>query len=188
MLEEADAEIDVMTDHANNLRSALLANRIDLYVGMCNHLEGDAAFAIDEVFRDAFTGVCLRGHPLTGRRVAAAEVAGYEWVVPQLDESVRAALEAFFVGHGLARPRFRVSTNADPVMAACLRDGRMLSVAPVAAVGRGWLADLAPFTLVGFSGERRVGLVRRAGMLAHPLQDRFAAILRRHVRAAGPPG
>lgn len=188
LIEDTDAEFDVMTDHAANLRSALLANRIDLYVGMCNHLQGDPAFEIDEVFRDAFTGVCLPTHPLAGRRVTAAECAGYEWVVPQLEDIVRGALEAFFVGQGLRRPRFRVATNADPIMAACLRDERMVSIAPRAAVGRGWLAGLAAFDLVGFSGERRVGLVRRASALPDPLRDRFASVLRRHVYATRPHG
>ncbi|MBA3323882.1 MAG: LysR family transcriptional regulator [Rhodobacteraceae bacterium] len=186
VLAAADAEFDVMTDHANNLKSALLANRIDLYVGMCNHLEGDPAFDIDYVFTDAFTGVCVIGHPFAGKLIAPGDCLRYDWVVPQLEETVRKALEAYFIGQGLPRPRFRIATNADQIIATCLRDSTLLSIAPEATVGRGWLEGLEPFKLAGFDCERRVGIVRRANASLDPLGERFSETLRSHIHKMAP--
>jgi DNA-binding transcriptional LysR family regulator len=181
VLAAADAEFDVMTDHANNLKSALLANRIDLYVGMCNHLEGDPAFDIDYVFTDAFTGVCVSGHPFAGKVIAPSDCLRYDWVVPQLEETVRNALEAYFSGQGLPRPRFRIATNADQIIATCLRDTSLLSIAPEATVGTGWLEGLEAFGLEGFRCNRLVGIVRRANASFDPLAERFSSALRTQV-------
>jgi DNA-binding transcriptional LysR family regulator len=168
----------VVLDHADHLRNALLGNQIDLFVGMCNRLVGDEAFEIDPVFSDRFVGVCAVDHPFAGRRVTSDEALGQDWVVPELEEAGRAALEAYFMERRAAHPRFRIVTNADAIVSNAVNSGGMLTVLAEANTLTTTFAGLATFDLEGFGFHRRVGIVRRANMLSTPLLDNFTIHLR----------
>lgn len=174
-------DFTVVLDHADHLRNALLGNRIDFFVGMYNRLVGDPAFDVDPIFSDPFVGVCSSQHPFANRRVAIEEVLDQEWVVPELEEAGRSALEAYFVERRGARPRFRLVTNADTIVREAVIGGGMLTVLPEANTRTGPFAGLAVFQLDGFHFERRVGIVRRANMVSTPLLSNFTRYLRRKI-------
>lgn len=174
-------DFTVVLDHANHLRNALLGNQIDFFVGMYNRLVGDPAFEVDSVFSDPFVGVCGSAHPFANRRIPIEQVLNQEWVVPELEEAGRSALEAYFVERRGARPRFRLVTNADAIVRDAVIEGGMLTVLPEANTRTGPFAGLAVFELEGFHFQRRVGIVRRANMVSTPLLHNFTCYLRGRI-------
>jgi DNA-binding transcriptional LysR family regulator len=173
-----EVDFTCVTDHANHLRDALLGNRIDFFVGMYNRLVGDDAFDIEPVFADRFIGICSKDHALAGRHVSIDEVREADWIVPELEEAGRTALEAYFIDRAGMLPRFRIMTNSDVIVRQFVADGRMLTVLPEANIGSGQFVGLARFDLDGFTFVRQVGIVRRAKMASSPLLDRFVAAIR----------
>jgi DNA-binding transcriptional LysR family regulator len=179
-------DFTVVLDHANHLRNALLGNQIDFFVGMYNRLVGDEAFEVDAVFSDRFVGVCSTTDAFAGRRVTSGDAFARDWIVPELEEAGRCALEAYFVERRGARPRFRIVTNSDAIVRdAVIRSG-MLTVLPEANTRAIPFAGLALFDLDGFHFERRVGIVRRANMLSTPLLDNFTTLLRTRLVTLAP--
>jgi DNA-binding transcriptional LysR family regulator len=179
--ESPNVDFTVVTDHANHLRDALVGNRIDFFVGMCNRLMGDKAFDIEPVFVDRFVGVCSNDHPFAHRRVSFEDVRGAGWIVPELEEAGRAALEAYFVDRAGTMPRFRIVTNSDVIVRRFVATGGMLTVLPEANTGSEQFAQFARFDLEGFLFKRQVGIVRRANVDFSPLLDRFVASVRERL-------
>lgn len=174
-------DFTVITDHANHLRDALLGNRIDFFVGMYNRIAGDDAFEIEPVFTDRFIGICSPAHPFAGRQVTIDEVREADWIVPELEEAGRTALEAYFVDRAGMLPRFRIMTNSDVIVRQFIAGGRMLTIVPEANTGTEQFAEFGRFELEGFNFVRQVGIVRRANTASSPLLDRFIAALRERL-------
>lgn len=172
-----DAQFTVLTDHAHNLRQALLGNRIDFYIGMANNELTDHAFDVQILFADRFTGLCCPDHPFEGKQVSPEELAEYEWIFPNLEEPARAALEAYFISRNLEPPRVKITTNAEQVMKRFLSSTDCLGATPLTNVGLPEFRGFGQFTLQGFEFERKVGIVRRAHSLSSPLIERFIQLL-----------
>lgn len=175
--EAPDAQFTVMTDHAHNLRQALLGNRIDFYVGMANNEFDDHAFDVKVLFSDRFTGLCSSGHPFDGHEITPAQLAKSEWIFPNLEEPARAALDAYFISHNQVPPRVKITTNAEAVMKQFLSGTDYVSATPLTNVGLPEFRSFGRFDLKGFSFERKVGIVRRANALSSPLITKFITLL-----------
>lgn len=181
----AGVEFSVITDHATGLRRALLNNRIDFYVGLANAETGAAAFDVELIYADEYIGICAAGHPFAGRTVSPDELRDCEWIMPDLEEPARIALEAFFVAKQQAGPKIKFTTNADLIVRQFLSDGRYLSMTPRTNTFLPEFPAFGQFAIEGFHFERQVGIVQRANLVTTPLQDRFKAILSARVREMG---
>ena len=168
-----NAQFTVMTDHAHNLRQALLGNRIDFYVGMANNEFDDRAFDVGILFSDPFTGLCSPGHPFEGREITPPHLAKSEWIFPNLEEPARAALDAYFISHNEVPPRVKITTNAEAVMKRFLSGTEYVSATPLTNIDLPEFQSFGRFTLKGFDFQRKVGIVRRANALSSPLITRF---------------
>jgi DNA-binding transcriptional LysR family regulator len=176
-----NVDFTVMTDHADHLRQALLGNRIDFFIGMYNRLEDDDTFEIEPIFTDCFVGICPAKHEFANRVVSAAELRSKEWIVPDLEEAGRIALEAFFVERLGKKPRFKVVTNSDVILHHFVNSRDLLTIMPEANTRSEQMAMLSKFELEGFQFRRKVGIVRRANMVSTPLLDRFIDTLRNKI-------
>ncbi len=174
----------VITDHAHNLRQALLANRIEFYLGMANHEMSDSMFDVDLLFADDFVGICAPQHPFAGQTVEPERLRDSEWIVPALEEPGRIALEAYFLSQLQQPPRVKITTNADHLIRQLLSGTRYLSLAPEMTLEIPGYQGFAPFRMRGFDFRRQVGIVRRAGDFSSPLGRRFCSILKAQVKAA----
>ncbi|MEH6522833.1 LysR family transcriptional regulator [Sulfitobacter sp.] len=172
-----DVQFTVLTDHAHNLRQALLGNRIDFYVGMANNEFDDAAFDVQTLFADRFTGLCSPDHPFEGTELGPAQLAKYEWIFPNLEEPARAALDAYFISNKQVPPRVKITTNAEHVMRHFLSDTQFLSVTPFTNIHLPEFQGFGRFHLKGFEFERKVGIVRRTSAMSSPLVEKFIARL-----------
>jgi DNA-binding transcriptional LysR family regulator len=167
----------VLTDHAQNLRQALLGNRIDFYVGMANSECEDSAFDVKVLFADRFTGLCRPGHRFEGTEVDPDQLAISEWIFPNLEEPARAALDAYFISHNQVPPRAKITTNAEAVMKRFLSGTDHLGATPLTNIQLPEFQGFGRFTLKGFDFQRKVGIVRRKNAQSSPLTERFIAAL-----------
>ncbi|PVB62302.1 hypothetical protein DCO57_08375 [Labrenzia sp. 011] len=167
------AEFTVMTDHAQNLRRALLDNRIDFYIGMANTEFDDGAFEVQILFTDRFTGLCNPGHPFEGKAIGPAQLAKSEWIFPNMEEPARKALDAYFINHNQVPPRVKITTNAESVMKRFLTGTDYLSATPLTNIDLPEFKGFGRFTLQGFDFERKVGIVQRSNALTNPLIEKF---------------
>jgi DNA-binding transcriptional LysR family regulator len=172
-----DVQFTVLTDHAHNLRQALLGNRIDFYVGMANNEFDDAAFDVQTLFADRFTGLCSPDHPFAGNALDPMQLASYEWIFPNLEEPARAALDAYFISNKQVPPRVKITTNAEHIMRRFLSGTQYLSVTPSTNIQLPEFQGFGLFHLKGFDFERKVGIVRQTSALSSPLVEKFIARL-----------
>ncbi len=173
-----NAHYKIVTDHAHNLRRALLANQIECYVGLANDERHEAMFDVELLYSDRYYGACAPSHPFAGRVVTAGELSTAEWIVSAPEEPAHAALEAYFVSRLQHKARVKMTTNANRLVRQFLLQGRYLSVVPRLSFQLADYRDLARFELEGFDFRREVGLVRRSGTVSTPLGARIQAILR----------
>lgn len=172
-----NVQFTVLTDHAHNLRQALLGNRIDFYVGMANNEFEDGAFDVEILFADRFIGLCSPGHSFEDCDVGPAQLARYEWIFPNLEEPARKALDAYFISNKQVPPRVKITTNAELIMRRFLSGTRYLSVTPSTNIHLAEFQSFGRFYLKGFDFERKVGVVRRTNAMSSPLVEKFIARL-----------
>jgi len=177
----------IITEHANHLRAALLNNQIDFFLGMYNTMGYDdltSYCTVDHLLADRFIGICPPGHPLEGREVAVEDLSRYEWIVPELEEAGRVALENYFLANQCSKPRFSIITNSEVILQKSLIERGMLTIMAEGNARAALFAQCGRFRLRGFEFERKVGIIRRANVLSTPLEDRFVALLKSKVLAA----
>ena len=183
--DHANVEFSVITDHATGLRRALLNNRIDFYVGLANNEIGESPYDVELIYADEYIGICAADHPFAGEVVRAQDLRGCEWIMPDLEEPARVALEAFFVAKDEPGPKIKFTTNADLIVRRFLTDGGYLSMTPRTNTFLPEFPAFGRFAIEDFHFERQVGIVQRANLVTTPLQDRFKAILSRKVGEMG---
>lgn len=177
-----DVQFKIITDHGHNLRQALLANRIEFYLGMANSELADPAFDVELLFSDAFVGICSPQHPFAGQVVPPEKCRDGEWIVPDLEEPGRAALDAYFLSTLKQKPHVSITTNADHLIRQFLSGTRYLSIAPELTLQMPGYRSFGQFHLKDFSFRRDVGIVRRAGHFSTPLGTRFSSMLTAGLR------
>ena len=180
-------DFTIITEHANHLRAALLNNEIDFFLGMYNTTGYDdltSSCTIDPVLSDRFIGICPPGHPLDGRDVPVEDLSRYEWIVPELEEAGRIALENYFLAKQCSKPRFSIITNSEVILQKFLTEHGMLTIMAEGNAQAALFAHCGRFRLRGYDFERKVGIIRRANVLSTPLEDRFVAMLKSKVLAA----
>lgn len=178
-----EVQFTVITDHGHNLRQALLANRIEFYLGMANNEMTDPAFDVELLFADAFVGICSPQHPFAGQRIPPENCREGEWIVPDLEEPGRAALDAYFLSTLQQKPNVKVTTNADLLIRQFLSGTRYLSIAPELTLQMSGYQNFGQFWLEDFGFRRQVGIVRRAGHMSTPLGRRFSEMLRASLQS-----
>lgn len=168
----------VITDYAEGLRTALLENRIDMFLGMVNNLVGVKEFETTIVASDPIIGLCHQSHAFAGQEVSLDQLRGKEWIVPERGEVARSALEAFFLLNQVARPRFKVVTNIPNLLGRFVKDFHLLSLSPLGSFHEFEQFGLASFKIKNFDFHRQIGFVRRSGVAANPLTTRFVDLLK----------
>ncbi len=176
-------DYSVMTDHADRLHQALLGNRVDLYVGMTNRVLHDPSCLVQNIFSDKYVGLCNADHPFAGKSVPIDDLLLHKWIVPEIEEAGRTALEAYFALHRKPKPTFKIVTNSDDVIYQCLRQTHLLSVMPEGSHNDTEFNSLARFYPVDFNFRRNVGIVRRRNFSSSPLIEQFIGHLKTRLIA-----
>ncbi|QGZ40954.1 LysR family transcriptional regulator of gallate degradation [Pseudoduganella flava] len=151
------------------LTAGLLSGRVDFLVGALRAGAGDA-FDTRVLIEDRVELIARRGHPLAGKRkVRAADLDGYPWVLSRAGTPLRESLEAFFRARGMTPPVPAVETGDLALLRGLLVESDMLTVLSAHQlhyeIATAQLAVL-PYDMAGL--ERRIGMITRRGAHLSP--------------------
>ncbi|MEP2533100.1 LysR family transcriptional regulator [Shimia sp.] len=161
-IQKPGVDFTVVTDHAEQLRSALLGNHIDLYAGMVNRLIHEEAFDVKLFASDRIVGLCHVDHEFAGNTVAMQDLQRHDWIKPVKQEAARIALESFFYLKQQPLPRFRFVTNAPTIIGRRVKEQGCLSTAPKSSIEEFEQSEFSAFHMEGFEFARKIGIARRA--------------------------
>lgn len=170
--------------HNAALRSALLANSIDLFIGMISGDEDSTDFKMRELVSDKIVCVCRKDHPLLRGRPVAADLLHYGWVLPEDGETGRATLEAFFRSRNLPSMRVQITTNSDRVARYFLQRTDMIGLMPEIIVDYDEYQNIASIPIPDLSLSRRVGVVCRQAQHFSQAAELFERYLEQHFTAS----
>jgi DNA-binding transcriptional LysR family regulator len=126
-----EIEFDVMVETSDVLADALLAQRIDFYLGRM--LPGAPARDITAmpIGAEPIALIVRKDHPLTrSPKPALADTLAYDWVMQSQGGLMRHAVEAYLLDRDLAPPQRTLSTSSLVLTLAIVSDTDV--VAPVA--------------------------------------------------------
>jgi DNA-binding transcriptional LysR family regulator len=166
--------------------------------------KGEIAFALSSVPRnathpelrheplyvDSAVVVARTGHPLARRRsLAAADLAGYPWVLARRWELERKALDELFAEAGLAPIEPEIETTSSTLMKTIVAQSDFLTFVPREMIH--WEErnkQLRPLKGIHCSWARHVGLTLRRDAALPAAAQRLAACLRESVSRVAPAG
>ncbi|OWY27689.1 LysR family transcriptional regulator [Herbaspirillum robiniae] len=151
------------------LAAGLMSGRIDFIVGALRAFSGDT-FDMRSLFADSAALIARTGHPLAQRKkLSAADLEGYPWVLSRAGTPLRESIEQFFRDSGLDVPRAAVETGDLALLRGLLVSSDMLTVISAHQlhheISTGQLTAL-PFAMRGM--ERTIGIMQRKGAHLSP--------------------
>lgn len=152
------------------LSQRLLQADIDLMLGALRPQPPAAELRQELLFEDGLAVVVRAGHPLAGRkRVAWAELAQAEWIMPMPHTPAQAAFEQALRAAGLALPAAALRVNSALMMHALLAESDRLALMSPRQVRREVQAGLLAVLPVPVEHRPRpIGLLLRADYLPPP--------------------
>ncbi|MEO1264958.1 MAG: LysR family transcriptional regulator, partial [Pseudomonadota bacterium] len=138
------------------LMPALRNGEVDLIVGRLNQHRFLDEIEQEQLFDETVVAVARPGHPLTKRRkLALADVADCEWVLPPSDTTLRRQIDRAFTNAGLSPPAITINSVSLLTNRKLIGQSDMIGVWPEHVVSddieRGLLGVL-PLDLEGVSG------------------------------------
>lgn len=183
LAEHPNIKFSVIQGHNAALRSALLANSIDLFVAMISGYEDTEQFTILQLVADKIVCVCRRGHPLMDGRPLASDLLHYGWILPEEGETGRTMLETYFRNRELPPMRVQITTNSDRVVRYFLQQTDLIGLLPEIIVDHPEYHDIAIIPLQELSLSRKAGIVRRREQHFSHTIEIFEKFLGKHVRS-----
>lgn len=161
------------------LTAGLLAGRIDFILGAVRPLASQG-LATERLFQDRISLIVRAAHPLAARkRVTAADLEPYPWVLSRAASPSRQALDGVFASRGLPLPQPLVETGDLALVRGMLLQGDMVTALSAHQlrheIDAGWLRELGlplPDT------ARSIGITTRVGARLSPGADALIAALR----------
>lgn len=158
-----DGTYDVL---AHRLQQA----EIDIMLGALRPQPPSPDLRQETLFEDSLAVVARGGHPLAGRRrLAWADLAGAEWIMPMPHTPAQAAFEQALAAAGLALPPSTLRVNSALMMHALLAESDRLTLMSPRQVRREVAAGLLACLPVAVRHlPRPIGMVLRADYLPPP--------------------
>ena len=169
-----DAAVTIQEGPHSQLLGALEFGQLDCLVGALRSPRLAGALTETDLFDDPYVVVVRRDHALAARRrISAAALAAYDWVVPQQDMPRRAAVEAMLATLP-QRPRVAVETSSLAMMMSMLEESDCISLLSRSHILYGnYRDDVIALKVATPSKGRTVGVTTRTDWLATPVQQAF---------------
>lgn len=169
-----DVAVTIREGQHSQLVDALQFGALDIIVGALRVPRLQGALTESALFDDPYVVVVRRGHALAGReKIGGAELAAYDWVVPQQDMPRRAAVEAMLATLP-RRPRVAVETSSLAMMMSMLEESDCISLLSRSHILYGsYRDDVVALDIATPDQDRAVGLTTRSDWLATPVQQAF---------------
>lgn len=127
----AGARVTFKDGLKDELLSLLRRGAIDFMVGSIDMDAVDDDLRQEAVLADRLTVVCDAAHPLAARAgLTLADLAPFQWVLPDTSEAENERLTRAFRAAGLAAPDCAVRTGSSILMASLLKASAFLSYLP----------------------------------------------------------
>ncbi len=159
---------------------ALRAGELDIVVGRLSELP-DRPSVVQEVLMDDIALVVVRrGHPLTERgSLRLADLAGWEWILPPQETSLRRQIDIAFNEEGLEPPTHAVESVSLLTNRALLVDADYLGVFPAAVARREAAAGAITILPVALRTTAiPIGITTRANARLSPAAEVLVEMLR----------
>lgn len=178
-----DMRMELQIGMSGVLRRALKEGDLDLVLGPI--IETDAeefageAFGIDEV-----VVIAAKDHPLCGRPVPLADLAGWRWVLPAPSVAMRQWLDRVFEAAGIAGPDVQIETNSITTLPGLIAETDLLSFTSTRNLGPDRLGSrLRRLDIDETTMRRPIGVVMRRDRYLSPTATRVLRLLRDEGRA-----
>lgn len=170
----------VVQDTDDTLLPLLRNGELDMIVGRLPELDDGRDLSMQELYREAFVVAGRAGHPFVERgRLAPADLASAEWVLPPAQTTTRQQFTALFVAAGLPPPRVVAESASILFNLRLVEASDLLSLVPrhlaEDAASRGALAPL-DFDVPPHSS--RIGIVTLAGRAPTPAAREMISAIR----------
>ncbi len=159
---------------------ALRAGELDIVVGRLSELP-DRLSVVQEVLMDDIALVVVRrGHPLAERgALRLADLAGWEWILPPQETSLRRQIDIAFLEEGLEPPTHAVESVSLLTNRALLIDADYLGVFPAAVARREAAAGAIAILPVALRTTAiPIGITTRANARLSPAAEVLVETLR----------
>ncbi|WP_340649100.1 LysR substrate-binding domain-containing protein [Pseudoxanthomonas winnipegensis] len=167
--------VRVEMDYSRPLVSRLLDGQLDIVVGRIMDAELRDELEFERLADEPHAVIARAGHPLNGRSLSHADLAGCGWIVPPRESVLRARLGTAFMRYGMPWPDNVIETSALPVITALLAESDFLTVLPARSVAAHVQAGQLAVLPIDMDVQMEdFGIVRRRG---HQLSPAAACVL-----------
>ena len=164
--------------HARLLRE-LRTGAIDIIVGGLREPRLTGTVQEMELFADPYVVAVRKGHRLAGQKtIAARDLAGYDWVVPQRNVPRRAVIDSIFARLPV-KPPLVVETSSLAMMIAMLVESDCITLLSRALIREAYPgSEMVALELETPEASRAVGYTLRTDWLGTAVQQAFVEHLR----------
>ncbi|SOE99242.1 DNA-binding transcriptional regulator, LysR family [Burkholderia sp. OK233] len=164
--------------HAHLLRE-LRVGAIDIIIGGLREPRLTGSVQETELFADPYVVAVRKGHRLAGQKtVAARDLAGYDWVMPQRNVPRRSVIDAIFARLPV-KPPLVVETSSLAMMIAMLVESDCITLLSRAQIREAYPgSEMVALELETPEASRAVGYTLRTDWLGTAVQQAFIEHLR----------
>ena len=165
--------IDLMIQVTDYLEIALSSGRIDLAIATQSELFAKE-FSFQPVAEDEIRIVCAADHPLAGRDLGLADLAGQAWALPHRDIAMRRHLDQIFRNSAQPEPLVRMEWEWGAGIYELIARSRLLSISNPYLYGLAPPGAMRVLKVRDFAWKRQVGLLTRKGETLAPIAQDYA--------------
>ena len=171
-----DVRVDLTYGYFPDLRTALLADQIDLAICPIDILDEGSGLTFQQILPGRNVVACSATHPLLmKRRPQPSHLLNYPWIAPPVGSPLLADLRSMLLSFGATEIKIRYSGGSLLSVINYLKGSDALTIMPhsvVFALRNERSVTALPVTIP--HPERALGLLKRSDALRAPAVDQFA--------------
>lgn len=179
-----DAKVTVDEGSHSQLLRELRFGNIDVIIGALREPRLTGSIQENELFADPYVVAVRKGHRLAGKaRIAARDLASFDWVVPQRNLPRRAAIDSM-LARLPGKPPLVVETSSLAMMMAMLVESDCITLLSRSQIREAYPgSEMVALELETPEASRVVGYTLRTDWLGTPMQQAFIEQLVQECRA-----
>ncbi|MDP5218487.1 LysR family transcriptional regulator [Ruegeria sp. 2205SS24-7] len=177
-----NCSVEIRTGLVHELRTLLERGEVDLVFGPESLAEPVDGLEFEELIDDGVGVMCRIGHPLTAlKRVMASDLEAQIWLAHSRGSLLRQQTEAAMIASGVRSMRIGCETDSIRSVLEIVSETDLITTMPRATTAP-YLEDRLLF--LNFDHQqfhRPLGVIRRVGISASRIEDRFLHTLKKSL-------